>query len=89
MIQVVGTGVSLVVDELKSSDGCTYLGVYLNHLVICVLQLSMNVMLGMPLEVGEITQICDNGVACFFSSQVPLKSMTEKGWFYDYNGDFF
>ena len=37
MMQLVGIGILLVVDELKSSDGCTYVVVCFSHLVICVL----------------------------------------------------
>ena len=37
VIQVVGIGVLLVVDKLKSFDSWTYVVVYLSHLVICVL----------------------------------------------------
>ena len=82
----VGLGVSLVNGELRSPDGWTYIVVYLSHLVICGLSLSMNAVLGMPLELDEIThsQCC---VSCLSSAKVPMKCRLKRVFFMS-NGFF-
>ena len=52
----VGLGISPVVSEPMSFDGSTYIVVYLSHLVIYGLIISMSGMFGRPSGLDGITQ---------------------------------